>query len=309
MAIPKFDELLHPVLELATKQDITRKSATAAMADLKELTEEERNVRLPSGSSTYINNRTGWAMTFLTKGALIEKVAKYTYRATPAGRNFLQAHPTTIRESDLQQLDGWEEAWAKGSQRRAEAKKKREGNEKPERDDKSLTPAERLELASESLDQALREELLEQLTEMDPYRFEHVVIDLLSAMGYGGSREEAAKVTKASNDEGIDGLINEDRLGLDVVYVQAKRWKGSIGRGEIQSFVGALAGKQAHKGVFITTSDFGNSAVEYAKTVSQKVILIGGERLCELMIEHNVGVTTVHTVSVKRIDSDYFEDD
>ena len=146
------------------------------------------------------------------------------------------------------------------------------------------------------------------MAKMDPFRFEQLVVDLLFAMGYGGSREEAAKITKKSNDEGIDGVINEDRLGLDVIYVQAKRWQGTVGRKEIQSFVGALAGQQANKGVFITTSEFAQTAIDYAKSVQQKVILIDGTRLAELMIEHNIGVTTARTISLKRIDSDYFEE-
>jgi len=141
-----------------------------------------------------------------------------------------------------------------------------------------------------------------------PYAFEQLVIDLLFAMGYGGSREEAAKVTKKSNDEGIDGVINEDRLGLDVVYIQAKRWQNTVGRKEIQSFVGALAGQQASKGVFITTSNFATTAIDYAKAVSQRIILIDGRRLADLMIEHNIGVSTVRTIAIKRLDSDYFEE-
>ncbi len=143
---------------------------------------------------------------------------------------------------------------------------------------------------------------------MNPYRFEQVVIDLLFAMGYGGSRAEAAKVTKKTNDEGIDGIINEDRLGLDVIYVQAKRWQSVVGRREIQSFVGALAGQQATKGVFITTSGFTQNAVDFARNVSQKVILIDGDRLADLMIEHDVGVSNVRNIAIKRIDTDYFEE-
>ena len=139
--------------------------------------------------------------------------------------------------------------------------------------------------------------------------FEHLVVDLLSSMGYGGSREEAAHVTKQSNDGGIDGVINEDRLGLDVIYIQAKRWQNDIGRKEIQSFVGALAGRQATKGVFITTSGFTKTATDYADTISQKVILIDGPRLAELMIEHNVGVSPERTIELKRVDTDYFEVD
>ena len=141
---------------------------------------------------------------------------------------------------------------------------------------------------------------------MDPFLFEQLVIDLLVEMGYGGSREEAARVTKASGDEGIDGIINEDRLGLDVIYVQAKRWQATVGRREIQSFVGALAGKKAQKGIFITTSAFKTSASEYVKDVHQKVILVDGERLADLMIEHNIGVSILHSYKIKKIDSDYF---
>jgi restriction system protein len=161
----------------------------------------------------------------------------------------------------------------------------------------------------ESLGAKLRAELLEQLLTVEPYRFEKVVLDLRFAMGYGGSREEAAQVTRRSNDEGIDGIINEDRLGLDVIYVQAKRWKGDVGRVEVQNFVGALAGKHATKGIFITTSRFNGNAKEYAYMVAQKVILIDGQRLADLMIEHNVGVSTIRTVSLKRMDTDYFEEE
>jgi restriction system protein len=150
--------------------------------------------------------------------------------------------------------------------------------------------------------------LLARLADINPFRFEQVVLDLLVAMGYGGSRKEAAAVTQKTGDEGIDGVINEDRLGLDVIYIQAKRWKSSIGRPEIQHFVGALAGKMANKGVFITTSSFHENARAYAAALQQKVILIDGQRLAELMIEHNIGVAQEHTYIVKKIDTDYFEE-
>ena len=144
---------------------------------------------------------------------------------------------------------------------------------------------------------------------MDPFLFQELVIDLLVAMGYGGSREEAARATKKGGNEGIDGVINEDRVGLDVIYVQAKRWQDTVGRKEIQSFVGALAGKKAQKAVFITTSGFKSTATEYAKDVAQKVILIDGDRLADLMIEHNIGVAPFHSYEIKHIDSDYFDQD
>ncbi len=154
----------------------------------------------------------------------------------------------------------------------------------------------------------LKEDLLASVRGMDPIRFEQLVLDLLLAMGYGGSREEAARMTKASNDEGIDGVINEDRLGLDAIYIQAKRWQNTVGRREIQGFVGALAGQQANKGIFITTSDFSDTAREYVRTLSQKIILIDGDRLAELMIEYNIGVSKSRAYEIKRIDSDYFEE-
>jgi restriction system protein len=174
---------------------------------------------------------------------------------------------------------------------------------------KNKTPEELIGAAYGQLHATLRKEVLDLVRKMDPFLFEKLVIDLLVAMGYGGSREEAARVTKASGDEGIDGVINEDRLGLDVIYVQAKRWQDTVGRKEIQSFVGALAGKKAQKGVFITTSGFKSTASEYAKDVHQKVILIDGDRLADLMIEHNIGVAPFHSYEIKHIDSDYFDQD
>jgi restriction system protein len=170
------------------------------------------------------------------------------------------------------------------------------------------TPEEQIEAAFTEIRQTLVADLRAKLASVDPFRFEQVVLDLLVAMGYGGSRKEAAAVTQKTSDEGIDGVINEDRLGLEVIYVQAKRWKANVGRPEIQSFVGALAGKKAGKGIFITTSEFHDNAREYAGALHQKVILIDGRRLAELMIEHGIGVAEEHAYSVKKIDSDYFDE-
>jgi restriction system protein len=169
------------------------------------------------------------------------------------------------------------------------------------------TPEERIVAAHNELNETLMTELLSQLTKVDPFRFEQIVLDLLGAMGYGGSFKEAVTLTQKTADEGIDGVINQDRLGLDVVYVQAKRWKGNVGREAIQNFVGALTGKRASKGVFITTSGFNSNAIAYAANLPQKVILMDGRRLAELMIEHNIGVSQERPYIVKKIDSDYFE--
>ena len=180
-----------------------------------------------------------------------------------------------------------------------------ESEDSPETD---TPPEEQIATASKTLRAGLKQDLLETVRRMDPIKFERLVLDLLLAMGYGGSREEAASMTKITNDEGIDGVINEDRLGLDVIYVQAKRWQNTVGRKEIQSFVGALAGQRAHKGIFIATSDFAETARNYASSIPQKIILLDGDRLADLMIQHNIGVSLSHSYEIKRIDSDYFEE-
>ena len=247
-------------------------------------------------------------MSSLVKAQLIEKhpTQKFTYQITEKGRGYLANHQGPITDQDLKAIDGYEEAWESAKAKRA-IEKAGKSPQKAKELIESVAPDELIDSAVELLQDSLRTELLESLSTIDPFRFEQVVVDLLFAMGYGGSRSEAAQVTKKSNDEGIDGMINEDRLGLDVIYVQAKRWQNTVGRKEIQSFVGALAGKQATKGVFITTSNYATTATEYAEMVTQKVILIDGPRLADLMIEHDIGVSTARTVRLKRIDSDYFE--
>ena len=282
-----------------------RRTAVQKIAENYHFSEEIKNSRVKSGQ-THIDNRAGWAMSSLVKAKFIEKhpSQKFTYQITNKGREYLFNHSGPITIEDLRKIEGYAQAWKEASRAKQAARSDSPKNENLD----SATPSDLIEKAVEEIESSLRSELLEQMAKMDPYDFERLVIDLLFAMGYGGSREEAAQVTKKSNDEGIDGVINEDRLGLDVIYVQAKRWQGNVGRKEIQSFVGALAGQQANKGVFITTSDFVQNALDYAKSVSQKVILINGARLADLMIEHNIGVSTVRTIALKRIDSDYFED-
>jgi len=302
---PTWDAFLRPLLELSEKELISRKISVNKIADLYDFSNEIRAQKLKNGGSR-IKNRAGWAMSSLLKAQFIEKhhEIKFNYQITDKGREYLQSHDGPITDSDLKKVDGYVEAWEAASQKKQSSKIDVTDNGHME----SSTPEDLIESATRELDEQLRASLLEQLMGSDPYFFEQIVIDVLVAMGYGGSREEAAQVTKKSNDGGIDGIINEDRLGLDVIYVQAKRWQHNIGRKEIQSFVGALAGFQAQKGIFITTSDFIENAVDYARSVSQKVILVDGPRLADLMIEHNVGVSTFQTIKIKRLDSDYFED-
>jgi len=303
--LPTWDEFLRPLLELASEAPIMRRTAVERIAEQYQFSDEIKNSRVKSGQ-THIDNRAGWAMSSLVKAKFIEKhpSKKFTYQITEKGRAYLANHLGPITLEDLRKVEGYEQAWKEASRAKQQSTTDSPKNERLD----SVTPSDLIEKAVEEIESNLRSELLQQLAEMDPFRFEQVVIDLLFAMGYGGTREEAAQVTKKSNDEGIDGVINEDRLGLDVIYVQAKRWQGNVGRKEIQSFVGALAGQQANKGVFITTSDFVQNAIDYARSVSQKVILINGERLAELMIEHDVGVSSYRTIKLKRIDSDYFDE-
>jgi restriction system protein len=270
------------------------------------LTEVEQNEMLLSGTQRRWHNRANWACYDLFRAGLLDRPKKGTYIITELGRKVAAEKPTAIDRDYLMKFPGFVEFVQKTNNKTGEE----ESAQQPElvSAGKSATPQEIIESAYKTIQSGVKSELLGLVKKMDPYRFEELVVELLVAMGYGGSREEAGRVTRASNDEGIDGVINEDRLGLDVIYIQAKRWQQGVGRREIQSFVGALAGQQAHKGIFITTSEFADTAKSYAKNISQKVILIDGDRLTDLMIEHNIGVAKSHAYELKRIDSDYFEE-
>jgi len=303
--LPTWDEFLSPLLELASKGPIMRRTAVPQIAEKYNFSDEIRNSKVKSGQ-THIQNRAGWAMSSLVKAKFITKhpTEKFTYQITDKGLEYIKQHQGPITFHDLRKVEGYEKAWKEASRKKQEAK-----TEDPTPSNlETSTPDDLIESAVSELDENLRSTLLEHLLNSDPYHFEQIVIDVLVAMGYGGSREEAAKVTKKSNDGGIDGIINEDRLGLDVIYVQAKRYQNKVGRVDVQNFVGALAGNQAHKGIFITTSGYNTNAREFAQTVPQKIILIDGDRLANLMIEHNVGVSTERVIEIKRIDTDYFEE-
>lgn len=311
MSIPTYQQMMLPLLRVLAEanKELHQKDYSRLTADALGLTEEQRQERLPSGVQTYVFNRAGWAGWYMQQAGLVEKPKRGHLRITDEGRKLLATGPDEINFDVLNRYPAFVDRMLKsrGSDEPAEPSLPDVSSATVPMLD-SGTPTEAIEQAYRKLNQTLATDLLDQMKSMDPYRFEQLVVDLLFAMGYGGSRAEAALVTQKSNDEGIDGIINEDRLGLDVIYVQAKRWQSSVGREQIQSFVGALAGKHANKGVFITTSDFNKNATDYARTVHHKVILIDGQRLAELMIEHNVGVSTVRTIALKRVDSDYFEE-
>ncbi len=310
MAIPKYDEMMLPLLQLlGDGQEHHQRDLAARLGDHFALTDEERNLMLPSTQSTYLRNRQGWAGFHLRKAGLVELSRKATLRITPLGEALLKDPPPRIDRDFLMRFEPFKQFMSEQKQRgHAAARTKAVNAVESNPEEEEQTPEERIDVAFGQLRETLVADLLAQLGTINPFRFEQVVLDLLVAMGYGGSRKEAAAVTQKTGDEGIDGVINEDRLGLDVIYIQAKRWKANVGRPEIQNFVGALAGRNASKGIFITTSAFHENAREYAAGLHQKVILMDGRRLAELMIEHGIGVAQEHAYLVKKIDSDYFEE-
>ncbi|MCP9465295.1 MAG: restriction endonuclease [Nitrospira sp.] len=299
MAIPDYQSIMLPLLQFAAdEQEHSLREAIESLAAEFGLTEEEKKELLPSGQQPTFENRVAWARTYLVKAALLEAPRRGVFRITPRGREVLSQRPTAITVKFLEQFPEFLDFRTK----RHESKEETQLSE-----NRSLqTPGELLESAYQKLREDLAAELLKTVKECSPAFFERLVIDVLVKMGYGGSRKEAGKAIGRSGDEGIDGIINEDRLGLDVIYIQAKRWKDPIGRPEIQKFVGALQGHRANKGIFITTSSFTREAQDYVAKINSKIVLIDGEQLCQLMIDHNVGVTPVVSYETKKIDGDYF---
>ncbi|HSH38720.1 MAG TPA: restriction endonuclease [Chthoniobacterales bacterium] len=299
--IPPFQELMLPILELAAAggESVSNRVFMDELAAQFDLTEADRHELLSSGRQSRFENRVYWALVHLRRAGLLESSGRGLNTVTERGRQILATRPARV---DLKLLSQFAEF------REFRSSKPAAKSNEVEPDETTTSPKERIDAAFNELRETLVAELLSKLGNVDPFRFEQVVLDLLVKMGYGGSRKEAAAVTQKTGDEGIDGVINEDRLGLDVIYVQAKRWKSTVGRPEIQNFVGALAGRKAAKGVFITTSSFHENAREYALGLHQKVILVDGRRLAELMIEHGIGVAEEHSYHVKKIDSDYFDE-
>lgn len=269
------------------------------------LSDAEKNQMIPSGQFTVIDSRIGWARTYLKKAELIEPTARATYRITVSGFEELQKWQKTsqkISRSDLMKFPQFCE-WLKSFG----------GNVQKTEQIPSEPPSELVERGYQIMFSDLQQDLLAKIKTCSPNFFEKLVVDLLLAMGYGGSlnevREIAGKAVGKSGDGGIDGIIKEDRLGLDLIYIQAKRWKDAVGSNEIRNFLGALDCQKSHKGIIITTSDFTKSAIETTKSSTKKVVLISGEELSRLMIENNIGVSKNISYHIKKIDSDYFEED
>ena len=304
MAVPDFQSLMMPLLRLSGDgSEHAFKDAVEAIAVEFQLTPEERHELLPSSSrTTLFYNRLAWAKTHMTMAGLLQAPRRGVFCITQRGRDLLGRQLARIDLKTLQQFPEYERARRGDSQASAE-------NVVQVVTASELTPEETIERAHLSLRNDLSRELLESIMQCSPAFFELLIIKLMIKMGYGGSREEAGKAVGRSGDGGIDGVINEDRLGLDAIYLQAKCWTNVVGRPEIQQFVGALAGQRANKGVFIATSRFTQDAKDYAANSQYKVVLIDGERLADLMIEHDLGVSVAATYQLKRIDSDFFTEE
>ena len=261
---------------------------------------------LPSGGAALFDNRVGWARTYLKQAGCLESRKRGVFKITDRGRELLGKNPESI---DVQLLDQYPEFRAFRSRRRDRTREAPAiaGSETAPDQRQAKTPEEELAGAYRRLRGELESELSEQIMASSSAFFERLVIDLLVKMGYGGNRQDAGNAIGRSGDGGIDGIIKEDRLGLDVIYVQAKRWEGTVGRPEIQRFAGALQGQRARKGVFITSRGFSREAIDYANAIDSKIILIDGDRLVALMVDHNIGVSTTGVYEIKRVDSDYFD--
>ena len=300
MTIPDYQAIMLPFLKfIADGEEHTLREIINGLAEVFNLDEKERRELLPSGKQALFNNRVGWATTYLKNSGLVETPKRASYRITDRGLNILKTNPERIDNKTLEQFPEFRTFRA--------GKVNSGGGDTPPEENKGLNPEELFETAFKDLQETLASELLDTIKKCSPEFFERLVIDVLIKMGYGGSRKEAGDALGKSGDEGIDGIIKEDKLGLDIIYIQAKRWdKTTVGRPEIQKFAGALLGKAAKKGIFITTSKFSREAEDYVKGLDAKIILIDGERLGELMVEYNVGVGSVATYEIKKIDSDYF---
>ena len=306
MPLPGYQEFMRPVLEVISDgAEHNVREVYAAAANRLKLTDADRQEMNSSGTQRLLDNRVGWARTYLLRAGLLESPRRAIVRITQRGREALSVN-TRIDSRFLRQFPEFV-AFVRGGER--EGPEGGEGKPVPPPVPPERTPEELIESGYRQVQNALASDLLERVKGASPAFFERLVIQLLVAMGYGGSREDAGKALGRPGDEGIDGIIKEDHLGLNLIYLQAKRWEKTIGRPDIQQFAGALQGKKARKGVFITTSSFSADARQYAESIEARIILVDGTELARLMIAHGVGVTPVAVYELKRVDSDFFAEE
>jgi restriction system protein len=301
MAVPDFQSVMLPLLVLmGDGVEHGLAEVIESVGDRMGLSPEEKKELLPSEAEPRFDNRVRWAAFYLRKAGLLERTGRGRIRITQRGQQLLQSKPQRIDAAFLRQFPEFLEF------KRAARKSDSEDSIASLSEEEEETPEETLEASYQNLRGTLAEELLDRVKQCPPKFFEKLVVDLLVSMGYGGSRKDAGQAVGQSGDDGIDGIIKEDKLGLDVVYLQAKRWEATVGRPVVQAFAGSLEGQRARKGVLITTSQFSQEAREYVNRIEKKIILIGGGELAQLMIDHGIGVTEVRTYSVRKMDLDYF---
>lgn len=301
MAIPDYQSLMLPLLTLCKdNKEYNIHIAVELLAKTFNLTNEEMNELLPSGQQTIFLNRVAWARTYLKHAGLLDSPRRGIFTITERGRKILESNPIKIDNKVLLQFEEF---------KKFKSRKKKNDNEDDIPDLIETTPEEQFEEAYENLRSELENDLLYQLKNCTPSLFEKIVIEVLVKMGYGGSLKDAGRAIGKTGDEGIDGVIKEDRLGLDIIYVQAKRWENNIGRPDVQKFAGALQGQRAKKGIMITTSSFSKEAIDFVSKIDSKIILIDGEQLVDHMIELGVGVNTVSVFEIRKVDTDYFIDE
>lgn len=305
MAIPKFEDFLYPFLQQLKDRDVSTREMKEALIKHFNLTDEDCSLKTKSGSAFQLNDRIGWSRQWLRRALFIEIPQRGTYRITQRGKDYLKTH-ANLKQEDLLQFPEFEE-YANGS---VPSKEKRESEKTVPVDViEEMTPTEQMDVAFRKINDDLSADLLQKVIEMSPNFFEKLVLDLLLNMGFGSKNKEMAIVTPTSHDNGVDGIIPEDALGLDKIYIQAKRYTGNpVSKPEIHKFIGALDEQKATKGVFITTSKFTAGAKETAEKASKKIVLIDGRSLADYMIEYNVGVSERKVYEVKKLDSDYFEE-
>ncbi len=305
MSVPKFEEFLYPFLVQIKDRDLSSKEMRDALIAHFDLTEADCVLKTKSGTNTQVNDRINWVRQYLRRALFVDLPQKGVYHITERGKEYLQKHKT-LSKKDLMAYPEFSKYATGATSTGATTPTSTSTIDEPQ----ELTPTDLLEQAFENINRDLAEDLLQKVMDQTPRFFETLVVDLLKKMGYGGSFDGSTKVTPYVHDDGIDGIIYEDKLGLDKIYIQAKKYKAdnTVGKPQIQQFAGALDEQKATKGVFITTSDYSDGARIYVEKLSKKIVLINGQELTRFMIEFNVGVNTKKTYDVKKLDSDYFEE-
>lgn len=302
--IPDYQSLMRPVLECARNEPRKISDVVEEISDRLELSVEERQLMLPSGGQTKIANRVHWARSYMKQAGLVRNIRRGWYELTDRGRSVLDDPTISVNSKYLEQFDEFQEFKSRG---------KENGGETTEQEDTETpvnTPDENLQAAHKKLEAALAANLIDYVRSASPMFFENLIVDLLIAMGYGGSSEDAGRALGQSGDNGVDGVIDQDPLGVDQIYLQAKRYgaSNSVGPGDIRDFYGALSIKRATKGIFVTTSHFTGAAEQAAKDLGSRIVLIDGPQLAKLMIKYNIGCRDKDLLHIKQIDEGYFEE-